>query len=75
MYFTLHFLYQGWQNPYGTVLQTKERAVWDHSARPIIGRTYLHGKSNYIRIRTNIGEGNNNDIYSGEIIEDIILKE
>ena len=75
MYFTLHFLYQGWQNPYGKVLQTKERAVWDHSAVPIIGRTYLYGKGNYIRIRTNIGEGNNNDIYSGEIIEDIILKE
>ena len=75
MYFTLHFLYQGWQNPYGRVLQTKERAVWDHSAVPIIGRTYLYGKDNYIRIRTNIGEGNNNDIYSGEIIENIILKE
>ena len=75
MYFTLHFLYQGWQNTYGKVLQTKERAVWDHSARPIIGRTYLYGKGNYIRVRTNIGEGNNNDIYSGEIIEDIILKE
>jgi len=75
MHFTLHFLYQGWQNPYGRVLQTKERAVWDHSAVPIIGRTYLYGKDNYIRIRTNIGEGNNNDIYSGEIIEDIILKE
>jgi len=75
MYFTLHFLYQGWQNPYGRVLQTKERAVWDHSAVPIIGRTYLYGKDNYIRIRTNIGEGNNNDIYSGEIIEDKILKE
>lgn len=74
-YFTLHFLYQGWQNPYGKVLQKKERAVWDHSARPIIGRTYLYGKSNYIRIRTNIGEGNNNDIYSGEIIEDILVKE
>ena len=75
MYFTLHFLYQGWQNPYGRVLQTKERAVWDHSAVPIIGRTYLYGKDNYIRIRTNIGEGNNNDIYSGEIIEDFIYKE
>ena len=75
MHFTLHFLYQGWQNPYGRVLQTKERAVWDHSAVPIIGRTYLYGKDNYIRIRTNIGEGNNNDIYSGEIIEHKILKE
>ena len=75
MHFTLHFLYQGWQNPYGRVLQTKERAVWDHSAVPIIGRTYLYGKDNYIRIRTNIGEGNNNDIYSGEIIEDFIYKE
>jgi prepilin-type N-terminal cleavage/methylation domain-containing protein len=70
-HFTLHFLYQGWQNPYGK----KERAVWDHSASPIVGRTYLYGKGNYIRIRTNIGEGNNNDIYSGEIIEHIILKE
>ena len=70
-HFTLHFLYQGWQNPYGK----KERAVWDHSASPIIGRTHLYGKGNYIRIRTNIGEGNNNDIYSGEIIEHIILKE
>ena len=75
MYFTLHFLYQGWQNPYGKVLQAKERAVWHHSASPIIGRTYLHAKDNYIRIRTNIGEGNNNDIYSGEIIEDFIYKE
>jgi prepilin-type N-terminal cleavage/methylation domain-containing protein len=71
MYFTLHFLYQGWQNPYGK----KERAVWDHSARPIVGRTYLYGNSNYIRIRTNIGEGNNNDIYSGEVIEDFVFKE
>ena len=70
-HFTLHFFYLGWQNPYGK----KERAVWHHSASPIIGRTYLHAKDNYIRIRTNIGEGNNNDIYSGEIIEDIILKE
>ena len=74
-HFTLHFFYLGWQNPYGKVLQAKERAVWHHSASPIIGRTYLHAKDNYIRIRTNIGEGNNNDIYSGEIIEDIIFKE
>ena len=80
MYFTLHFLYKGWKNPYGKILQTsppevQDKAIWDHSASPIIGRTHLYGKGNYIRIRTNIGEGNNNDIYSGEIIEDIILKE
>ena len=75
MYFTLHFLYQGWKNPYGKILEKVERAVWDHSATPLIGRTYLYGKGNYIRISTNIGEGNNNDIYSGEIIEHIILKE
>jgi len=80
MYFTNHFWLQGWKNPYGKILQTsppevQDKAIWDHSATPIIGRTHLYGKGNYIRIRTNIGEGNNNDIYSGEIIEDIILKE
>jgi len=80
MYFTNHFWLQGWKNPYGKILQTsppevQDKAIWDHSARPIIGRTHLYGKSNYIRIRTNIGEGNNNDIYSGEIIEDILVKE
>ena len=63
-HFTLHFFYLGWQNPYGK----KERAVWHHSASPIIGRTYLHAKDNYIRIRTNIGEGK-------DIIEDFIYKE
>ena len=63
-HFTLHFFYLGWQNPYGK----KERAVWHHSASPIIGRTYLHAKDNYIRILTNIGEGK-------DIIEDFIYKE
>ena len=80
MYFTNHFWLQGWKNPYGKILQTspaevQDKAVWDHSANPIIGRTHLYGKGNYIRIRTNIGNGNNNDIYSGEIIENIILME
>ena len=71
MYFTLHFLYEGWLNPYGK----NERAVWDHSAVPIVGRSYLYGNNNFIRLRTNIGEGNNNDIYSGEVLEDFIYKE
>ena len=80
MYFTNHFWLEEWKNPYGKILQTsppevQDKAIWDHSANPIIGRTHLYGKGNYIRIRTNIGKGNNNDIYSGEIIETIILKE
>ena len=40
-------------------------------------RKMINGQknNNFIRLRTNIGEGNNNDIYSGEVLEDFIYKE
>lgn len=80
IYFSNHFLLEGWKNPYGKITQTnppemQDKAVWNHSARPIIGRTYLYGKDDYIRVRTNIGEGNRNNIFIGKIIEDVIIKE
>jgi prepilin-type N-terminal cleavage/methylation domain-containing protein len=80
MYFTNHFWLQGWKNPYGQtatwVPGWEDKAVWSSSAVPLKGMTYLYGKGNYIRIRTNIGNGNGNDIYAGwKIIEDTIFKD
>jgi len=80
IHFTNHFWLEGWKNSYGRIVQinppeTQDKAIWGHSARPMIGMTYLYGKDDYVRIRTNIGEGNRNNIYRGKILEDFIIKE